>query len=97
MKIYIKDTSLSPVQEQTFGRYEDAVKYLEQASVRINRQTRPQRMILLEEIGHGYDDPQGIHFVQSMAEQLEIGVIRDGRRMRCDITAFRYDRAEYGN
>jgi hypothetical protein len=97
MTIYIKDTSVRPAQEVTFKRYDEAVRYLEQVVIRTTGMSRRQRMQELESIGHGYDDPDAIHFVQSMAEQVEIGVIREGRRMRCDITTMRYDKAEYGD
>jgi hypothetical protein len=97
MKIYIKDTSLRPSQEKTFDRYDEAVRYLEEAVIRTTGMSRRQRMQELESLGHGYDDTDAIHFVQSMADQLEIGVIREGRRMRCDITTMRYDKVEYGD
>jgi len=55
-------------------------------------------MILLESCGHGDDDRGSVTFVRAMAERYNIGIIRDGRKMRCDITsAFSFDKPEYGS
>ncbi len=97
MKIYIKDTTSNPQAEKVFGNYREAVNYLEGVCLRGFGQPRKTRMLLLEEIGHGYDDPNSVNFVRSMAEKVEMGVVREGRRMRCDITALLYDKEEYGN
>lgn len=97
MKIYIKDTTVSPVKEATFDNYGAVVRYLEEVSKRAYGQTRKDRMVLLESIGHGYDDPNAVNFVRSLAEHFDMGVIREGRRMRCDITALLFNKEEYGN
>jgi hypothetical protein len=55
-------------------------------------------MILLEEVGHGEDDRQAVNFVRAMAEAFNIGIVREGNLMRCDITAVAlYQKPEYGN
>lgn len=91
MQYYVVDTTLNPAQERRFGSYPQIVQYLEQMSIRAYGQTRKQRMILLEELGNGYDDSGSVNFVRSMAEKFNMGVLRDGlnrnERMRCDITS----------
>lgn len=102
MQIYIIDTTVNPPREQRFPSYNDAVRFLETMSQRAYRQTRKERMIMLEEIGHGYDDSGSVNFVRSMAEKFEMGVIRNNagalNRMRCDITNLdSFASAEFGN
>jgi len=102
MTIYIVDTTLRPPVEKRFPSYPQAVQYLESMSLRAFGQTRKQRMVLLEECGHGYDDTNSVTFVRSMADMFEMGVIRDdagvSRRMKCDITNLQlWQRDEFGN
>ena len=55
-------------------------------------------MVILEELGHGADDRDSVVFVRTMAEAFDIGVIREGRRMRCDITSIpMYQKSEFGD
>jgi hypothetical protein len=98
MQIYITDTTKQPVKDVTFNDYPSAVRYLEGISQRAFGQTRKSYMILLESMGHGEDDQASVNFVRAMAERIEIGVIREGRKMRCDITsAFMFNKPEYGS
>lgn len=102
MQYYVVDTTVTPPQEQRFGSYDQIVKYLEQMSMRAFGQNRKQRMIMLEEIGYGYDDSNSVTFVRSMAEKFNIGVLRDGlnqnQKMRCDITSIAlYQKDEFGS
>ena len=98
MQIYITDTTLKPVKDVLFNDYNSAVKYLEGVSQRAFGQSRKDYMILLESCGHGEDDRGSVAFVRAMAERINIGIIREGRKMRCDITAaFMYNKPEYGS
>lgn len=102
MTIYVKDTTVQPPQEKQFATFIETVRYLEGMTKRAYRQDRKTRMIMLEEIGHGYDDTDSVNFVRSMAEAFEMGVIRNDagklRRMRCDITSInKFQSTEYGN
>lgn len=99
---YVIDKTLSPPREVRLQTYPQIVQYLEQMSVRAYKQNRKQRMIMLEEIGHGYDDRDAVTFVRSMAQDFEMGVIRNdagvNRRMKCDITSVAlYQKEEFGN
>lgn len=97
MIIYIKDTTVNPQREVTFDSYQSAVIYLQDLCKRAFGQSRKERMLHLESIGHGYDDSTGVNFVRSLAESFEMGVVRDGRRMRCDISALLFNKEEFGH
>ena len=102
MKYYIVDTTIKPQTEKRFDTYPEVVNYLGTMSQRAYKQTRKERMIMLEEIGHGYDDPEGVTFVRSMAEYFEMGIIRNNagvlNRMKCDIPSIAlYQKEEFGN
>lgn len=102
MNIYIIDTTVKPPIEKRVPNYQEAVKYLESMSIRAFGQTRKQRMVMLEEIGHGYDDSGSVNFVRSMAEKFEMGVIRNNagalNRMRCDLTNLNtFGKEEFGS
>ncbi len=97
MQIYITDTTVKPAKDVVFGDYASAVRYLEGMSAR-SGQSRRDFMLLLESCGHGEDDGGSVTFVRAMAERYNIGVIREGRKMRCDITsAFAFNKPEYGS
>lgn len=99
---YVIDRTLNPPREVRFPDYATTVRYLEGMSQRAYGQNRKQRMIMLEEIGHGYDDRDAVTFVRSMAQEFEMGVIRNDagvqRRMKCDICSVAlYQKEEFGN
>lgn len=95
---YVKDKSLNPPEERTFNSYQTLVRYLDVMCQRAFRQTKLQRTQLLEECGHGTDDHNSTLFVRSMQERFDIGVIRDGRRIQCDVTTLvAYQKPEYGD
>jgi 7-cyano-7-deazaguanine synthase in queuosine biosynthesis len=98
MKIYITDTTLIPVRDVLFDSYPAAIQYLEGISQRAFGQTRRDYMLLLESVGHGYDDNNSVNFVRAMSERFDIGMVREGRKMRCDISsATVFDKEEYGS
>ena len=99
MKIYITDTTITPARDVFFNSYPEAVRYLEGMSQRAFRQTRKEYMLLLESMGHGYDDSSSVNFVRSMAERFNIGMVRpDGFKFRCDISSeFVFNKEEYGS
>jgi len=102
MQFYVVDTTIIPAQEKRFNSYQEIVQYLEQMSIRAFGQTRKQRMVMLEEIGHGYDDINSVTFVRSMSEKFNIGILRDGlnknQQFRCDISSVAlFQKEEYGS
>lgn len=98
MLYYVVDTTLKTPLVAKFSTYPELVIYLEGISQRAYGQSRKERMILLEEVGHGEDDRQGVNFVRSMAENFNMGVVREGQLVRCDVIAVAlYQKEEYGN
>lgn len=98
MIFYVVDKTLNPAQEKRVGSYPELVSYLSGMSQRAYGQNKAQRTILLEELGNGADDRNSTLFVRSMQEQFEIGVVRDGRRMQCDVTTIvAFQKPEYGD
>lgn len=98
MKYYVVDTTVRPSQTIQTNTYPELVKHLEGMTIRQYGQTRKQRMIILEEVGHGDDDRQAVNFVRSMAEKFNMGVVRMEGLMRCDVTSVAlYQKEEYGN
>ncbi len=49
------------------------------------RQTRKQYMQNLIDLGHGYDDPQGKVFTQSLSEHFNIGIVNGNSLKKCNI------------
>ena len=98
MTFYIDDTTLKPPQHKRFESYPEVVSYLESMSKRAYGQNKRQRTFLLEELGNGPDDHYSTLFVRSMQETFDLGIIRDNRRTRCDITTIiAFQKPEYGN
>lgn len=98
MTFYITDTTVSPAQEVLLPSYPEVVNYLSQMSQRAYGQTRQQRTIMLEEIGHGADDHNATLFVRTMQQEFDLGIIREGRKIRCDITTIvAFQKPEYGD
>ena len=97
MIIYITDTTLTKPQDMFFKTYPEAIKYLESMCIRTGK-SRKQYMILLEDVGYGYDDSNSATFVRGMAEKFDMGVVRENRKVRCDISTISvFDKPEYGN
>ena len=98
MQFYVVDTTVKPSQIVKVPTYQDLVKHLETMSTRAFGQTRKERMILLEEVGHGEDDRQSVNFVRSMADAFNMGIIREDQLMRCDVVNVAlYQKEKYGN
>lgn len=95
---YVIDTTVRPAQTIKSESYPEILTHLDGMSKRHFGQTRKQRMIVLEELGHGSDDNQGVNFVRSMAETFNMGVVRDAGLMRCDIVNVAlYQKPEFGD
>lgn len=81
-----------------FNTLPELVTYLEGMVQRANKITRKQYMQNLIELGYGYDDPQGATFTRALAEDFNIGVIRDGKYVKTDVhTASTFYKPEFGH
>lgn len=69
-----------------FNLVSDVVSFLEKVVVLKLKMSRAQWMEHIVDLGHGSDDKNGKCFTESMAEQVEIGVVqKDGKHVRCSI------------
>ena len=94
---YIIDKSVNPPQDKRFNTYPEVINCMGEICKRMYGQTKEERVNLLVECGN-YADPNWVTFYRSMAEVVDNGVIRDGKRMRCDIANVEFFRDEnYGN
>ena len=84
MSYYIKDTTINKV--ITFNDINETVNYLENLCIKKNRKSRKDFMYDMSELGHGYDDPQGINFTNLMSDHFEVGALKkDGKLVRTNI------------
>lgn len=84
-KFYIIDTTLtnSPL---IFENIQGLVKHLEGTVKRKFGRSRDLYMQNLIDLGHGYDDPEGRNFTESMRTTFNIGIIGKGGVLKnCNI------------
>jgi hypothetical protein len=97
-KFYVYDTTLPKPDYVLFESVPDLVNYLEGYVQRAMKKTRDTFMYQMSEIGHGYDDRNGANFTQLLSEYVNIGVINDGRPMKCDVhRAVAFNKEEFGH
>src|SRR5512135_33196 len=99
------NTNTLYIQDSTLGRYvtfktvPDLVRYIgDQLVPRAFKLTRAQYMQNLIDLGYGYDDPAGVTLTRAVAEQFNIGVVKDGNYVRTDVhTADIFNKEEFGS
>ena len=94
-KFYVKDGKLI----KYFTEVSEVVSFLEkvvQVKLGMNRTMWMQHII---DLGHGYDDAAGKTFTESLAGEVEIGVVqREGNHVRCSIfEATSFTKPEFGD
>jgi len=82
-KLYIQDSTIG--QYVTFNTVPELVAYLNNMIPRAFKISRHEYVQNLIDLGHGYDDPQGVMITRAMSDQFNVGVIRNGNYMRTDI------------
>lgn len=94
MKYYVRDGNLS----KQFDTIPQVVRFLEELVKIKFGKTRAQWMDDLVSLGHGYDDDKGQTFTNTLAEHVEIGVVRGDRLLRATIhDVDNHNRPEFGN
>ena len=93
-QIYIKDPTIKQVVYK--NSLPETISYLEEMCQRGLNKSRKQLMNEAVELGHAYDDVGGYEFLRYMQEQVEIGMVKNGKNVKCDITMNLYDKPEYG-
>lgn len=81
-KLYVRVKNENPI---LFDNVAQVVNHLEGLVTRLFKKTRAEWMQHLIELGYGYDDSASKTFTHSMAQFVEIGIIKNGRFTRCDI------------
>lgn len=95
-KFYIQDTTIG--RYVTFDRVPELVRYLGELIPRATGLSRAQYMQNLIDLGHGYDDPDGVTLTRAIQEQFNIGVVQDGTYVRTDVhTAAAFQKEEFGS
>jgi hypothetical protein len=90
MKYYIVDTTLGnkPI---IFDNIIGLMNHLEGTVQRKFGQTRTSYMQNLVDLGHGYDDPQGKNFTESLRDSFNIGIVgKDNILKNCNIHDVNY-------
>jgi len=82
-KFYIQDSTLGKY--VVFDSVPDLVNHLKAMIPRAFNITKEQYIQNLLDLGHGYDDPQGIMLTRAMADQFNIGVIKNNSYIRTDV------------
>ena len=85
-KLYIQDSTIG--QYVTFNTVPELVSYLNALIPRAFKISRSEYVQNLIDLGHGYDDPQGIMITRAMADQFNIGVIKNNSYVRTDVHAY---------
>ena len=82
-KLYVQDSTIG--QYVTFNTVPELVDYLNKMIPRAFKISRSEYVQNLIDLGHGYDDPQGVMVTRVMADQFNIGIIKNGNYMRTDV------------
>jgi len=95
-KLYIQDSTIG--QYVTFNTVPELVAYLNTLIPRAFKISRSEYVQNLIDLGHGYDDPQGVMITRAMADQFNIGVIKNNSYVRTDVHAIsNFQNEEYGD
>lgn len=95
-KFYIQDSTIG--RYVTFPTVPDLVKYLNDMIPRAFRISRDQYVQNLLDLGYGYDDRDGVMLTRAMADQFNMGVIKNDTYVRTDVhTVAAFQKEEYGN
>ena len=95
MNFYIQDSTIGKY--ATFNTVPELVKYFDQMIPRAFKMSRAQYVQNLLDLGYGYDDAGGVMLTRAMADQFNMGVIKNNTFVRTDIheaVAFKND--EFG-
>ena len=82
-KLYIHDSTIG--RYVTFNTLKELVSYLNDMIPRAFKISRSEYVQNLIDLGHGYDDQNGVMVTRAMADQFNIGVIKNGTYVRTDV------------
>jgi hypothetical protein len=84
MQYYIIDPTLQN-KPHFFNALSDVIKHLEGLVARKYKKTRAQYMQHFIDLGYGYDDPSHKTFLDVLSKDHNIGVVKGGRLVKCNI------------
>lgn len=98
MKYYIQDSTVGN-KVVYFNTVNELVSYFNGLIPRAFGMNRNQYIQHLLDLGHGYDDADGITLTQALSEQFNIGVVRkNGQHERTNVhQASKFLKEEYGD
>jgi hypothetical protein len=98
-QFYIQDTTRTKDQFRYFPTVQALVAYLPRVIQRQYSMTRAEYMQHLIDLGHGYDDTDGVTITRALSEVFNIGVVQnDGSHQRTDIHAVsQFKNENYGD
>ena len=95
-KFYIQDSTLSKY--VTFNTVPELVSYLKSMIPRAFNIKQEEYVQNLLDLGYGYDDIEGVMLTRAMAEQFNLGVIKNNSYVRTDVHSIsRFQNEEYGD
>ena len=97
MKYYINDTTIGKY--VYFNKINELVSYYDKFIPRAYNMTKPQFIQHLIDLGHGYDDGNGVMLTRAITENYNVGIMRSGdKHERTDIfEASAFQKDEYGD
>ena len=97
IKFYVQDTTIGRF--VYFDKLNDLVNYLGNELVpRATGGTRGQFVQNLIDLGHGYDDRDGVMLTRALSEKFNIGVVKNNQHVRTDVhVSTRFLSNEYGD
>lgn len=97
-KFYVQDKTIGN-KFVYFNEVRDLVNYLGNTLVpRATGKSRAEFIQTLIDLGHGYDDSDGVTLTRVLSESFNIGVVRNNSHVRTDIhAATRFSSEGYGD
>ncbi len=95
-KFYIQDSTLGN-KYITFNTVPELVDYLKSLIPRAFGISKEAYIQNLLDLGYGYDDSDGIMLTRVLSENFNIGIIRNGNYMKCDVHDASNSKEELGN
>jgi len=96
--IYINDTTIVPNKIVTFNSIQAAINHLQEMAKRTQQRSRKNIMLEMESLGYGGEDRDSINFIRAMSMKFDIGVVKDNRYVRTDITSLiNFNKFEFGD
>jgi hypothetical protein len=75
----------------------EALIFLEGICHRGLNKSRKTLMNEMASLGHGYDDNNGVAFLRFMKDHVNLGLVKNGKHVPCDVTMEKFNKPEYGN